>query len=127
MLKWFTRLITSQLERKKVRNPEDDYVIVLTDESIEVMNPDGTKASVRWDDIQTITLMTTDQGPFLPDVWFELNGTEGRCLFPQGAPLSDEAYQRISQFDGFDFEVFINAMSVTDNALHLLWQRKALS
>jgi hypothetical protein len=127
MLKQFVQFISSLFGQKKVRYPESDFVITLTEESIEVVRPDGVKEMIRWDDVQTISVATTDKGPFAPDVWFVLLGNKSQCLFPQGAPRSDEAYERISQFDGFDFETFIKSMCSTENAQFLLWQRQPTS
>jgi len=112
------------LEQKKVLRPESDFLITLTDELIEVTHPNGTREMVRWDDVQTISVTTTDDGPFAPDVWFVLMGNEGGCVFPQGASKEDEAFKRISQFDGFDFDMFIKSMSSAENARFLLWQRQ---
>ena len=106
--------------------PEDDFIITLTDESIEIIRPDGRKQAVRWDDVQTISVVTTDEGPFAPDIWFVLQGKGDACMFPQGAPKSDEAYERISQFNGFDFEALIKSMSSTENAQFLLWKRSLI-
>ena len=109
--------------KKRPWQPEDDYIITLTGEYISVINPKGITETVHWADVHTILLLTTDQGPFEPDIWFVLIGTQGKCVFPQGAPKSDEAYDHISQFEGFDFEVFIKAMSITHNEEHVLWKR----
>ena len=124
MFKRLAQFMSFLFLRKKVRHPEDDFVISLTDESMEVVHPNGIKEAIRWDDIQSIFVITTDEGPVSPDVWFVLVGNEGGCLFPQGAPKSDKAYERISRFDGFDFDAVINAMSSAENARFLLWQRQ---
>ena len=124
MIKRFVRFISSLFVQKKVWNPENDFVIMLTDESITVIRPGRVKEMIRWDDVRSISVITTDEGPFLPDVWFVLQGNDGQCQFPQGAPKADEAYERISLFDGFDFETFIKSMSSTENARFLLWQQQ---
>ena len=123
MFRQFVQSISTLFKTKKTRWPEEDYVITLTDESIEVAHPNGTKETVRWDDLQTVQIVTTDQGP-LPDVWFVLCGKKNQCRFPQDAPKSKEAYERLARLEGFDYETFIQAMCVAENAQHLVWQRQ---
>lgn len=122
MFNFFKRLL-SPLFAKRSPKPEDEFVVTLTDDDITVAHPERKTESVRWDDVQAIKVLTTDAGPFFPDVWFVLIGTNGGCVFPQGAPNAESAYDRISQFDGFDFETFIHAMSSAKNEEFLLWSR----
>ena len=108
----------------KYKNPEDDYLVTLTDEYVQVIYPDGTSGRVNWNEIAEIKIRTTNEGPFLPDVWLILIGKDTTCSIPQGAGGYDEVYDIVSKYEGFSFEQVIKSMTCTDNAEFELWKRK---
>jgi hypothetical protein len=105
----------------KPHQPEDDYMVTITDKSIMVEHPKRETESIKWDDINIILIVNTDQGPWAPDVWLTLIGNKSRCSIPQGAKGFEEVYDIVSKYNGFNFENFIKSMSCTDNAEFLLW------
>ena len=105
-------------------HPEDDYVITITDIFIKVEHPQRKTEQVLWDNIRTIKLINTDQGPWLPDVWLALMGREDGCLIPQGAKGFNEVYDIISKYENFDFANAIKSMTCAENAEFHLWSRK---
>lgn len=106
------------------KNPEDNYTITITDKFIKVEHPKRRAEQVLWGNIQHIKVITTDGGPWLPDVWLALLGEKDGCLIPQGAKGFDDVYDTVSKYDGFNFENFIKSMSCTDNAEFDLWTKK---
>src|SRR5262249_15073322 len=44
--------------------------------------PDGTLASVTWDDLHSVEIRTTDAGPFAEDVFLVLRAGGGDCAVP---------------------------------------------
>ena len=114
------RLFKKKEERKQ---PEDCYEISITDEHVKVEHPKGDIEQIKWNEIEKISIVTTDEGPFLPDVWLILMGNEKGCSMPQGAPKYDEVYDIISKYEGFDFEQVIKAVTSTDNAKFELWKK----
>jgi hypothetical protein len=110
-------------KRQPRKQPEDYYDITITDEYVKVEHPKRKTEQIKWKDIEEIDIITTDEGPFLPDVWLILTGKGSGCSMPQGAPNFNEIYEKISKYEDFRFEEFIKAMSSTDNARFNLWKK----
>ncbi len=106
--------------------PEERYIIILTDEGLTVTHPEQAVQQIQWAEIEKIELVTTDEGPWLPDVWLVLSGGGNICSIPQGASHYEEVYDKVSALPGFDFESVLSAMTSTDNARFVLW-RKSLN
>lgn len=113
--------LLQRLFNKKAPQPEDQYIVTITDDIVSVYHPKSSNELVRWKDIHTVLLINTDEGPWLPDVWLTPIDDNGKCMIPQGAKGFDQVYDIVSKFDGFDFESAIKSMSCTDNARFLLW------
>ena len=111
------------LFKGKPKQPEDYFLVSITDVMVGVEHPQRKKEEVKWADIETIKIITTDQGPSHPDVWLALLGSETGCLIPQGSKGYDEIYDRVSAYEGFDFENVIKAMGCTDNQEFLVWAK----
>jgi hypothetical protein len=100
--------------------------------SIEISNDaicrkltNGSEEKVAWEDLQEVSVMTTDQGPFADDVYFVLLGASGSgCVIPQSTPESGAVLERLQQLPGFDNEAFIRALGSTENATFTCWKRK---
>ncbi|WP_114940004.1 hypothetical protein [Mucilaginibacter endophyticus] len=107
---------------------EDSYVVTITQETISVYHPQWLTltGSIKWDDIHTILLINTDEGPWLPDVWLTLVGDDNRCMIPQGAKGFEDIYDIVSKYEGFNFENAAKSMSCTDNAEFMLWSKREL-
>lgn len=106
-------------------NPEDFYEITITDQAVSINHPSSGTAEIKWSDIDRILMITTDQGPFLPDVWLALCGKGLKVMLPQGAKGYDEVYDTVTQYDRFDFANVIEAAGSTENREFLLWTRNA--
>ena len=113
----------SSLFKPKVQ-PEEHYVVTVSDEFVTVEHPKLGKESIKWKDIHTVSLINTDQGPWLPDIWLTLIGDTSRCMIPHESKGFDEVYEVVSKYTGFDFEKFTESMSCTNNAEFLLWTSK---
>ncbi len=105
----------------KPQQPEDLFIVTITNETVTVEHPERKKEQVRWADIESVKIITTDQGPMQPDVWLALLGKETGCLIPQGATGYDEIYDIVSGYEGFNFENVIKAMGCSDNKEFLVW------
>ncbi|HZE96224.1 MAG TPA: hypothetical protein VE981_04285 [Planctomycetota bacterium] len=44
----------------------------------------GEREEVSWEDLTEVSIVTTDDGPFVEDVFYRLAGRQGGCLVPQG-------------------------------------------
>jgi YD repeat-containing protein len=87
--------------------------------------PDGTTEAVRWDDLQEVGIVTTDEGPAVEDVYWMLMGTNGGCAVSGGAQGMKDLLTRLQQLPGFDNGVVIKAMGSTRNDKFLCWKRSS--
>jgi len=105
------------------KQPEDYYNVTITDKFVLVEHPKWGSSQIDWKEIVEIKIITTDEGPFLPDVWIVLIGNGSKCQIPQGAKEYDVIYDLISKYEGFNFENVIAAASCTENKEFLVWTR----
>jgi hypothetical protein len=115
--------LIQRLFNNRKPQPEDQYIVTITEETVSVYHPKWSNELVHWKNIHTALLINTDKGPWLPDVWLTLIDDNGKCMIPQGAIGFEQVYDIVSKFDGFDFENALKSMSCTDNAEFLLWTR----
>jgi len=101
--------------------PESSYVVRIDSHEIVCHRPDGSQESVMWNDLQKVEIITTDDGPFAPDVFWILHGTECGCVIPQGAVSGSELLEKLQSLPGFDSGVFLEAMGSTSNAVFVCW------
>ena len=84
---------------------------------------DGETQSVRWDDLQEVGILTTDDGPAAEDVHWILLGASGRCAVPGGAKGMNELLVRLQQLPGFNNEAVNKAMGSTTHNNFVCWKR----
>lgn len=106
------------------RQTEDSSQVELSVEGITYHRPDGITRLVRWDDLQAVFLQTTDEGPFVSDVWWILVDSDGQCLIPQEATGETEMFYRLQTLPGFDNDAVIAAMGSVENQQFLCWRRQ---
>jgi len=97
----------------------------MTDGAVLCTSPDGRMESVKWRDLNLVAVVTTDDGPFSPDVFLLLTGEESGCTIPLGAAGADELLKKLQALPGFDNSAVIKAMSSTDNNRFICWRRDA--
>jgi hypothetical protein len=105
------------------RQPESGYVVSISEAEVVCNRPDGKTERVAWNDLQRVEIVTTDQGPFVPDVFWVLHGTESGCVVPQGATGDMELLVRLQKLPGFDNIAVIEAGPSAGNKRFLCWQR----
>lgn len=111
-------------EKSKSKNPEDDFIITITDEFVKVEHPQRKTEQISWKDINEIRFINTSAGPFVPDIWLALIGENSGCLLPQCTKGCETVYDKVSKYENFNFENAIKSMSSTGDEQFLLWQRK---
>jgi len=112
------------LKKQIYKNPEDDFVVTITDSFIQVEHPELKTNQIHWNNIEEIKLRNTDSGPWMPDIWLTLIGKDEICLIPQGAKGYAAVYDIVSKYEGFNFENAIKSTACTDNAEFHLWTKK---
>ena len=50
--------------------PESLFVIQINDLEVSCHHPDGSIENVRWDELQKVSILTTSDGPWAPDVFW---------------------------------------------------------
>lgn len=97
--------------------------VVFDDEIVVRTMANGRTEAVRWDELQSVEVVTTGGGPWAEDVFMVLKGRAGGCAIPQGVQGSSELLKRLQELPGFRNEVFIEAMGSTINASFVCWER----
>jgi len=105
--------------------PESEYIVTVTDDLIRVEHPANETTNIFWYDLQEVSIITTDEGPFAADVWLVLKGNAGTIRIPQGNPGYDTVYDRVSGLEGFNFQGVIDAMMSTENNEFILWKKNS--
>ncbi len=107
-------------------NPEELYIVSITEEGIGCEHPEKGKEFLKWSEIEEVEVRTTDEGPFLPDVWYVFKDSHSSCTIPQGAKGfdSDTAFSIFGKFTDFNYENFISSMSSSENKIFLCWKKK---
>jgi hypothetical protein len=112
-LDWFRR------RRKGAR-------VVVDDIGVTLHQPDGVIDTITWSDLQEVAVLTTDEGPWVEDVFFALTGSGANgLLITQGADGSQALVERLLELPGFNEQLFIEAMGSTANGKFLCWSRAA--
>ena len=87
---------------------------------------DGKIEAVAWKDLVEVEIVTTDEGPFVDDVFFLLVGTDGSgCCVPQGAPGSEPLLDRLQRLPDFDNGKVIEAMGCAENGRFVCWRKRS--
>jgi hypothetical protein len=93
-------------------------------ECITQFMPDGKTETVRWNNLQEVGILTTDDGPMGDDVFWMLLGTEGAgCAIPSETEGMQKLLTRLQQLEEFDNDAVIEAMGSTSNAKFVCWKR----
>ncbi len=96
----------------------------ISPDAISIIDFENRERTLRADDIVKISIATTDQGPFMEDVFLEiLDVNEDVYSIGQDNPSYDDVYGFVSAFPGFDYEAVIKAMGCTDYAEFTCWTR----
>jgi hypothetical protein len=103
--------------------PESLFIVQVGDADVVCDRPDGKREHVTWDELERVEIVSTSEGPFVPDTFWLLVGTTGGCAIPWGATGERELLARLQDLPGFDNGAVIDAASdVTDNR-RTCWER----
>jgi hypothetical protein len=111
--------------RDRLSDPAKKYIVTMTDEEIIVKyNNEKLDERVRWDDLQSIEIITTDEGPFKPDFFYLLNGSSGGCSIPLGATNFEVLFDKLQKLPNFNNEAIIIASSSITNDRFEVWRNQ---
>ena len=103
--------------------PESRFIVRISDTEVACERPDGKTERVGWSDLQRVEILTTSEGPMVPDVFWILHGTNGGCAIPQGATGERALLERLQALPGFDNGQVIEAMGSTSDRRFLCWEK----
>ena len=104
-------------------NFEAKYIVSVDELRISCQRPNGVIESVGLKDLKLIAIETTDEGPYVPDVFWYLIGDESGCVVPLGATGEKDMIEKLQQLPDFDNEALAEAMTCTSNRKFVCWQR----
>lgn len=111
----------SRLFKRKSRRIVEKVVF---DESKIIHSPlKGEDVELHWADLCEVSIETTDQGPFVDDVFWVLAGGGQFCRISSTAGGMGELLEKLGELPGFNHEVVIVAMSVATNATFECWKK----
>jgi hypothetical protein len=119
----FKRPNQPQKSPKAALQPEASYRVAVDEATVSCTTPRGDTVAVAFAELERIVIRTTDEGPFLPDVFWMLTGADRTCVVPQGATGEEALIERLGKLPGFKFEAMIAAMSCTKNQEFECWKR----
>jgi hypothetical protein len=86
-------------------------------------NADGKTETVDWNDLHEVSIMTSDEGPFVEDLYWILRGTKSGCAVPNSAEGMPELLVRLQTLPGFDNEAVVRSIASTRYASFDVWKR----
>jgi hypothetical protein len=120
-MNWIKKIFSTQAKPPKAPLG----CVELTEDIITYHHPDGELQKVVLSNLTEVGILTTDEGPFVEDVFFMLIGesTERGCAIPQGATGVNTLLERLQSLQGFDNEKLIEAMGSTSNNKFVVWKK----
>ena len=105
--------------------PESKWSLRLDGEGISVTDTGGQVKSLALRNLSGVIIETNDSGPWGPDVWWLLFGSDDRvsCAFPQGSTGEEAIIDYLSALPAFDHGEMIKAMTSTGNAVFPVWRK----
>jgi hypothetical protein len=106
------------------RIPASPVQVSHDEKTIVVRQPDGKMESILWSDIGSVSILTTDDGPFAEDLYWILEHRDGRRgpVVPMDAAGEHELLKAMQRrLAGFDNMAVVEAMGSTRNATFVVW------
>jgi len=107
----------------RLRKPEQETVQV--DENGVLRLVGSVREQIKWNEIEEISILTTDHGPFAEDVFFALGGPNNHsCLVPHDAAVRTKLLEELqARFPSLDNKIVITAMGSTRKNSFLIWKK----
>ncbi len=115
-----------RLLRKIFKRPPRVHPLLVSmdEERIRLKNErDGAEKSVLWNDLLQIVVETTDEGPWLEDMYYIFYTTSEPLVVPSESRGVSELVSKIAGLPGFDQAQYFAAVGSTDNKQFLVWKK----
>jgi hypothetical protein len=86
--------------------------------------PEKPVQKVAIDSLIGVAVETSDQGPFVEDVWWHLATSESVATYPSEATGAGELLSQLQALPTFNNERLIQAMGSTQNNMFILWDKQ---
>lgn len=96
--------------------------IQVSEEELILEYKNGNKENYLFVELKKASLITTDEGPFVDDV-FWLMMFKTIIMIPQGIPGEDNLLARMQKLPDFDNDAVIEAMTCSENNAFHVWER----
>jgi hypothetical protein len=97
----------------------------IDEEKLTIQWPNGNKDEYLLKNLKIVSVITTDQGPFMPDVfWFLL--LDIPIMIPDDSmfPGTEKIKDILFKLPRFDYKEFTKAMCSSDNNAFEVWRRE---
>jgi len=127
MFTFLGKFRSSSTPKASASQLEAGFQLEVTETEIINNRPNGVVERILLSDLKAVIIETNDSGPASSDVWIMLVGSHEKsgCVFPQGATGEKSVIEVLFKLPGFDYKVFIEAMSSPENRRFLCWQTSA--
>ena len=98
--------------------------ITLTNDELTIIYKNGKKEKHLFENLQKVTIITTDQGPFEDDVFWLMLFKKNIIMIPQGCPGEDKLLEIMQKLPDFDNEQVVKAMTCSENSSFLVWEKE---
>lgn len=115
--------LLSRIFGRKKSTYKANETVVFDETKITRTMRDGKQETLQWAELQEVSIITSDEGPFVDDVFWVLSGTDTGCLVPSEADGAKELLAHLQKLPGFNNEAVIQAMGSAENAKFLCWSK----
>ena len=88
---------------------------------------DGQEEAITWASLDAVVIVTTDQGPYLEDVFFVLHEGDHGVLVTHEVACEIRLMPWLQELPGFDNDAVIRAMASTEDAHFVCWKRSSVT
>lgn len=96
--------------------------LTVLDDRIVIVSA-GDSQTLRDEELTGVAIETTDQGPFVDDMFFHLATPDGTTRIPSETPGAELLLEHLQRLPGFDSQAVIAAAASTENRVFVCWQR----
>jgi len=100
-----------------------NHKVSITDDTIYYEHPEKGPQKIFESSLESVTILTTDDGPFAEDVFWILATKDKRLVIPSGAEGIDVLIEVLQRKPGFNNEAVIAAMACVEVDRFECWSR----
>lgn len=125
MLSWLWKRFQRHEMPPQRRVHVSPVLVTHNDKTITVRQPNGATEQIAWSDLGSVSVLTTEAGPYADDLFWVLTHRDGRRgpVVPMDAQGEHELLKSMQRrLPGFDNMAVVEAMGSTSNASFVIWE-----